>query len=140
MAESFAHRDLASEIDLALLLFPIAHHQHDATLQPIRGISLFFKDPPIFPPFATIWAAKIGKVRTQKYIIQRNSEIKEVTNFLKVYLQFHFHHATVSVTNNFFLYCESSIKCDSEIIILKWSPPSREIGKKSESVMGWEVG
>ena len=100
----------------------------------------FLKDPTIFPPFATIWAAKIGKVRSPKYIIQRNSEIKEVTNFLKAYLQFHFHQATVSVTNNFFLYCESSIECDSEIIILKWSPPSREIGKKSESVMGREVG
>ena len=37
-------------------------------------------------------------------------------------------------------FCESSIrsKCDSKIIILKWSPPSWEIGRKSESL--WWVG
>ena len=92
-----------------------------------RNSAVFFRDPLIVSPFATIGAAKIGKVRNPKYIIQRNSGIKEATNFFKACLQFHFREATVSVTNNFF--CQSSIKCDSEIIILKWSPPSRESEK-----------
>ena len=40
----------------------------------------------------------------------------------------------------FFFFCESSIKCDSEIIILKWSLPSREIWKKVKKfVMGRKV-
>ena len=99
----------------------------------------FFKDP----PFATIWAANIGKVRSPKYIIQRNSGIKEATNFLKLIYNFISAKQLLVLPITFFFFYESSIrsKCDSKIIILKWSPPSWEIGKKvGKFVMGREVG
>ena len=100
----------------------------------------FFKDPPIFPLFATIWAAKIGKVRSPKYIIQRNSEIKGATNFLKLIYNFISAKQLLVLPITFF-FCESSIKCDSGIIILKWSLPSREIGEKvGKCVMVQELG
>ena len=60
LAESFAHRHSASEVDLASLItnmMPLFRRSEE---------SLFLKDPPIFPPFATIWAVNIGKVRSPK--------------------------------------------------------------------------
>ena len=48
-----------------------------------EGSSHLSSIPPIFPPFATIWAAETGKVLSP---IQRNSEINEATKLINNFI------------------------------------------------------
>ena len=105
-----------------------------------KEFRFFLKDPPIFPPFATIWAAKIGKVQSPKYIIQRNSAIKEPTNFLKLIYNFiSAKQLLVLPINFFFLRVFNKVRLrnnNSEMVPAK-SGNREKVGK---FVMGREVG
>ena len=102
-------------------------------------IPLFLKDPPIFPPFATIWAAKIGKVRSPKYIIQRSSKIKEPTIFMKLIYNFISAKQLLVLPITFFLRVFNKVGLqnnNSEMVPAK-SGNWEKVGK---FVMGGEVG
>ena len=103
----------------------------------------FWRILPFFLRLQRSGPRKSGKCEVRNNnIIQRNYEIKEATIFKKLIYNFiSAKQLLVLPITFFFFFCESSIKCDSEIIILKWSPPSREIGKKSESLWWvWKLG
>ena len=154
-AESFAHRDSASEVDLALPLFPVAQNkaQHDATLPPIRGIPLVLKDHPIFPRFLPFFLRlqrsgprKPGKCEVRNY---NSAELRNQQSY-EASKQFHFREATSNrrigsllwhlgdnkrfkqpkklppIELRFFFF-----EYDSEIIILTGSP--HHVGKSGKS-------
>ena len=122
-----------------------------------EGSSHLSSIPPIFPPFAMIWAAETKKVRSPKLQFSGTLKSTKLRSY-EAYKQFHFRKVTSNRRIGSLLwhlgdnkrskqlkklppipfFCESSIKYDSEIIILTGS--LHQVEKSGKSEILWWVG